>query len=185
MPIRFLIVLLVLLSAGCVGVMPRQNHTPLALADGLQALSPKVDAAEARRAAECVYTTSARLRKEYRIVGPAIFQNGLVNLGLRQKGFCYHWTEDLLVEMRRLHLQTLEIHWAVSHPGDFLESNALVLTARGQRFVDGIVVDPWRHAGDPYWNAVKADRAFDWHEDDSVYARRKLTEPLPAASPSR
>lgn len=177
--------LLALLAGGCAGVMPQQNHSPAALAHALEALSPTVNSAEARRAAECAYTTSLRLRKDYRIVGPAIFQNGLVNLGLREKGLCYQWTEDLLIEMRRLNLRTLEIHWAVSHPGDFLESNALVLTARGQPCADGIVLDAWRHAGHLYWNSVKADRAFDWHEDLSEYARSKLTAPLPAASSSR
>ncbi len=161
--------------------MPRQNHSPAALANALQALSPRVSAAEARRAAECAYTTSVRLKHDYRILGPAIFQNGLVNLGLREKGLCYHWTEDLLGEMRRLNLKTLQVHWVVSHPGDFLESNALVLTARGQPFTDGIVLDAWRHAGDLYWNATTADRAFAWQEDHSDFARRKMAEPLPNA----
>jgi hypothetical protein len=177
-----LLVTLALLWAGCVGVMPRQNHSAAALAHALQALSPKVSAAEARRAAECAYTTSARLKHEYRIVGPAIFQNGLVNLGLREKGLCYHWTEDLLREMRRLDLKTLQIHWVVSHPGDFLESNALVLTPRGRPFTDGIVLDAWRHAGDLYWNATAVDRAFAWQEDHSEFARSKMTGPLRSPS---
>lgn len=167
-----------LLCTGCVGVMPRQNHSPAALANALQALSPKVSAAEAQRAAECAYTTSARLKHDYRIVGPAIFQNGLVNLGLRERGLCYHWTEDLLREMQRLDLKTLQIHWVVSHPGDLLESNALVLTARGQSFAEGIVLDPWRHAGNLYWNPTTADRAFAWQEDHSDFARRKMAESL-------
>ena len=184
MQTRFSLLLIALLFFGCVGEMPRQSHSPVALANALRALSPAVNAIEARRAAECAYTTSIRLRHDYRIVGPAIFQNGLVNLGLREKGLCYHWTEDLLPEMRRLDLKTLEIHWAVSHPGDFLESNALVLTARGQPFADGIVLDAWRHAGDLYWNTVTADRAFDWHDDHSDFARRKMIEPLPAPSRS-
>jgi hypothetical protein len=173
-----LLITLAFLYAGCVGVMPRENHSPAALANALQALSPAVSPTEARRAADCAYTTSARLKHDYQIVGPAIFQNGLVNLGLRQKGLCYHWTQDLLREMRRLDLHTLQIHWAVSHPRDFLESNALVITAHGQSFSGGVVIDAWRHAGDLYWNAVTADRAFPWKEDLSAYARKKMTEPL-------
>jgi hypothetical protein len=160
--------------------MPRQSSSPTALASALMALSPSVNPTDARRAADCAYTTSVRLTHDYGMVGPAIFQNGLVNLGFRKKGLCYHWTEDMLVEMRRLNLKTLEIHWAVSHQGSFLESNALVLTARGQALEDGVVLDAWRHAGDLYWNAAAADRAFGWHEDHSDYARRRMAEPAPA-----
>ncbi|MDQ6623775.1 MAG: hypothetical protein M3Y86_09885, partial [Verrucomicrobiota bacterium] len=67
--------------AGCAGQMPRQNNSPAALAGALSALSPKVRPAEAERAAECAYATGHRLAREYRVVGPAIFQNGLVNTG--------------------------------------------------------------------------------------------------------
>jgi hypothetical protein len=180
---QVLLVTFAFLCAGCVGVMPRENHSPVALANALRGLSPKVSAVEARRAAECAYNTSIRLKHDYRIVGPAIFQNGLVNLGLREKGLCYHWTEDLLSEMQRLHLKTLQIHWVVSHPQDFLESNALVLTSRGQPFTDGIVLDAWRHAGDLYWNKTTADRAFPWEEDHSEFARRRMAgAPRPPGS---
>lgn len=171
---RLFLLAISLLCASCVGQMPRANNSPAALTSALVALSPTVQPTEAQRAAECAYTTSARLAKEYRVVGPAIFQNGLVNTGLREKGLCYHWTEDLLVALQKLDLQTLEIHWAISHPGNFLESNALVLTARGQPLEQGIVLDAWRHAGRLYWNAVPKDRAFPWQEDPSDYARSRL-----------
>jgi hypothetical protein len=179
-PLLSRLVAIAILFVGCVGEMPPQNNSPTALASALLALSPTVNPTEAQRAADCAYTRSARLKHDYRIVGPAVFQNGLVNLGFRQKGLCYHWTEDLLVEMRRLNLKTLEIHWAIAHPGSILESNALVLTARGQVLEGGVVLDAWRHAGHLYWNAVAADRAFPWHEDHSDYARRRMAAPAPA-----
>jgi hypothetical protein len=177
----FLLVLPVLL-VGCVGQMPRGTNSPTALANALVALAPTVRPDEANRVAEVAYARSRELAREYRIVGPAIFQNGLVNIGLREKGLCYHWTEDLLAALQPLNLKTLEIHWAVAHRGNFLESNALVLTARGQALEQGIVLDGWRHAGRLYWNAAAADRAFGWHEDRSDYARARLAAATKAAA---
>src|SRR5947209_13160181 len=87
---RLLIVAAALLFAGCVGEMPRKNNSPAALANALVALSPTVQPDEARRVAEIAYARSHELAHEYRVVGPAIFQNGLVNTGLREKGLCYH-----------------------------------------------------------------------------------------------
>lgn len=172
---RILLLAVASTLVGCVGEMPRGTNSPTALASALMSLSPSVNARDARRAADCAYTTSARLKHEYRIVGPAVFQNGLINLGFRKKGFCYHYTEDLLADMQRLDLRTLQIHWAIAHPGTYFESNALVLTAPGQPLEEGIVLDPWRHAGKLYWNKAAADRAFGWHEDHSEYARERLS----------
>ena len=174
MPFRLLFFAVALCLLGCAG-MPRENNSPQALAAALQALSPTVRPSEARRAAETAYAASERLKHEYRIVGPAVFHNGLVNLGLRDKGLCYHWTEDLLAALRPLQLKTLTIHWAIAHPGNILESNALVLTARGQPLKDGIVLDGWRHAGRLYWTTASNDHSFPWQEDNSEYARARMT----------
>ncbi|MFL6567531.1 MAG: hypothetical protein ACJ8HQ_10055 [Chthoniobacterales bacterium] len=179
---RLFLLLVPLFVVGCVGEMPRGTNSPTALANALTALSPTVRSEEANRVAEVAYARSTELAREYRIVGPAVFQNGLVNTGLREKGLCYHWTEDLLAALQPLDLKTLQIHWAIAHPGSFLESNALVLTARGQPLEQGIVLDGWRHAGRLYWNAAAADRAFGWHEDRSDYARSRLASPTKAAA---
>lgn len=171
---RLFLLLLPLLLPACVGQMPRGTNSPAALASALTALAPSVRPNEANRVAEVAYVRSRELAREYRVVGPAVFQNGLVNTGLREKGLCYHWTEDLLAALQPLDLKTLEIHWAIAHPGSYLESNALVVTARGQPLEQGIVLDAWRHAGRLYWNAAAADRAFGWHEDRSEYAQSRL-----------
>ncbi len=165
--------------------MPRGSASPAALASALTALSPSVNPEEARRAADCAYVTSARLAREYGIVGWAIFNNGLINTGLRNRGLCYHYTEDMLLAFKPLELKTLTVHWAIAHPGNMMESNALVLTARGQPLEQGIVLDGWRHAGRLYWNAAAVDTAFGWHEDTSDYARQKMADFARATGKSR
>ena len=82
------------------------------LADQLSALSRRVDPNEAKLLADCAYATVARLRPEYNMFGTPIFNNFLVYHGWRNRGYCYHWTEDLLLALDTLKLKTLELHWA-------------------------------------------------------------------------
>jgi hypothetical protein len=137
-------------------------------------MSPTVSRTEAQRVAETVYVTSARLRQEYQIGESAHWQNLLIAMGSRKKGYCFHWTEDILAALRPLHLQTLDIHWAIADRGKDTESNALVLTAKGEPLQSGIVIDSWRNAGRPFWKAANADRSYRWEEDTGAYARARM-----------
>jgi len=103
------------------------------------------------------------LAREYRLVRPALLQNFLVNLGMRERGLCYQWAEDLLAQLRPLRLRTLELHWGIARPGSLREHNCLVITAGGQPFECGIVLDAWRHSGRLYWSSVRAD-SYGWEE---------------------
>jgi hypothetical protein len=143
------------------------------LAQKLTALSPTVDAQEARRVAECSYKTAARLQREYRVVRPALLQNVLVNTGLRKRGLCFHWTEDLLGSLQRLKLRTLQLRWGVARAGTWREHNCVVVTARRQIFAQGVVLDSWRYGGRLFWGRVATDH-YPWREDGSEYARAKL-----------
>ncbi|HEV3409092.1 MAG TPA: hypothetical protein VG095_02270, partial [Chthoniobacterales bacterium] len=114
----------------CVTHNQAGGDTPEELTIALTAMSPKVSRAEAQRAARTIYLTSARLKQEYKIGNSAHWQNLLIGLGAKKKGYCYHWAEDILAALRPLRLQTLDIHWAIADPGKDTESNALVLTAK-------------------------------------------------------
>ncbi len=144
-----------------------------ALTQELSALARSVRASEARAVAAVAYSTAALLAREYHVVGPALFQNLLVNTGIRRRGLCYQWTEDLMARLQELHPQTLELHWAVARPGTFREHNCVVLTAKRQALASGIVLDAWRHSGRLYAGPVAHDH-YPWHEDDSEYARARM-----------
>jgi hypothetical protein len=73
-----------------------------------------------------------------------------------------------------LQLKTLDIHWAIADRGKDTESNALVLTAKGQPLQTGIVIDAWRHAGQVFWKPANADRSYRWEEDTGAYAQARL-----------
>ncbi len=141
-----------------------------ALANQLAALSPRVDRNEARLLAECAYATGDRLRRQYRMFGTPIFNNFLVYHGLRKRGYCYQWTADLLVALDALKLKTLELHWGESYAGTWRENNCLVITAKGQPFDNGMIVDAWRHFGYLRWNLVLSDE--DRYLENTKWAER-------------
>ena len=70
--------------------------------------------------AETAVTYSRRLAEEYRIVPPARLHNLLIQVGIKDRGLCYHWTEDLMKRLQALHLQTYQLHWGVAHKGSDL-----------------------------------------------------------------
>lgn len=178
----FALLALVVLG-GCLGSQHRQaappSHTEKAdaaayhrydfqkiraLQNDLAALNQYVDTAEARQVAQTAVIYSRHLAERYELVRPAVFHNLLVRLGLKKRGLCYHWTEDLLKRLAALDLKTYQLHWGVAYRGSELrEHNSVVITARQQTFDRGIVLDPWRNSGDLYWCPVASDR-YPWKQ---------------------
>ena len=144
-----------------------------ALASQLAALSPTVDRSEAKLLADCAYTTVSQLRREYRMFGTPIFNNFLIYHGLRKRGYCYQWSEDLLIALGALKLTSLELRWGESNPGNWRENNCIVVTAKGRPFRSGIMLESWRHLGHLYFGPVVADS--DPYVENSAYARFILT----------
>jgi len=130
----------------------------------LAALNHGTETEEARMVAETSIRYSMALADAYRLIRPAIVHNMLVQLGLRDRGLCYHWTEDLMERLQALPLKSYQLHWGVAYRGsDLREHNTVVITVKGQEFKKGIVLDPWRNSGDLYWVSVGKDR-YPWRE---------------------
>jgi hypothetical protein len=138
------------------------------LAERLEALSPSVNQREAAVAAETAHTRSLELARAYRVVRPAILHNMLVNCGLKERGLCYHWAEDLYAKLYSLNLRTLVLHRGVARPNTLREHNAVVITALGQPFEDGVVLDAWRDCGRLCWPYVQQDK-YPWLNLDSLH----------------
>lgn len=135
-----------------------------ALAMDLTAMTGAAGSAEASRVAETAVICSLRLAAEYRMVRPALFHNILVRTGIKDRGLCYHWTEDLITELNQLELTRFRLHRAVAYPGSTLfEHNSIVITGTDQDFDQGLVLDPWRRSGILFWSPVTADR-YPWRE---------------------
>ena len=140
-----------------------------ALADQLVALSPRVDRNEAKLLADCAYAAVSQLRRQYRMFGTPIFNNFLIYHGLKKRGYCYQWSEDLLIAIDALKLTSLELRWGESNPGNWRENNCIVVTAKGHPFRSGIMLDCWRHLGHLYFGPVASD--YEHYAENSAYAR--------------
>jgi hypothetical protein len=125
-------------------------------------LSVTIDKREAQTLAETAVRESAVLAEEYQLVRPAVAHNLLVVFGVKDRGLCYHWTEDLMNRLQALDLKSFQLHWGVAYRGSELrEHNCVVITAIGQSFSDGIVLDPWRNSGNLHWAKVSKD-SYPW-----------------------
>lgn len=143
-----------------------------ALRARLVALSPSVNPDEARRVASIAYTTGLELARKWRMVSSPTMQSFLINIGLKKGGYCYQFATELLLRLDAQKLQTLELHWAESDPGTDTEHNVIAVTARGQPFADGIMLDNWRRSGHLLWGPLKGDPSHTWQENKGALARR-------------
>jgi hypothetical protein len=155
-------------------VPPKDFAKTEELAKQLAGLSRRVDPKEAKLLAECAYATVAQLRQEYQMFGTPIFNNFLVYHGWRKRGYCYQWTEDLLLALDTLKLNTLELHWGDAYRDTWRENNCLVVTAKGQPFERGMILECWRHFGHLRWNLVPSD-------EDRYYENTKWAEKVRAS----
>ena len=153
-------------------VVPATSEHDPALTAGLVQLSPSVNPDEARRVAFTAYTTGRQLAVEWRMGWPATVQSFLIHIGARKAGHCFQYANELLLRLDALKLRTLELHWAECAPGEFDEHNVIAVTARGQPFDQGIVLDNWRHSGRLVWGPVKGDPPFRWEENQAELYRR-------------
>jgi hypothetical protein len=127
---------------------------------------PGADPREARLLADRALRESLELRRRYRAVSPPLWHNVLVNTGIRKRGLCWHWADDLWLRLRKLRLRTLRILPVGANVGSYWrEHNALaVLPASqpGYPLKRGILLDPWRKSGELWFAPVGKDPRYRW-----------------------
>jgi hypothetical protein len=158
------------------------------LRNRIAGLGPGVEPGEAQRVARCAYVTGRELKKEWGVVWPPGLMNLLVNTGARKGGLCFHFATELLHRLDGLKLETLDLHWAESYERTMSEHNVIVVTAKGQPFQEGILLDNWRFGGRLVWGPITGDREYRWKENKTEFARRlkmrynDLSGPTPSTS---
>ncbi len=128
----------------------------------IDTLSEKVLLADASKTSQLLYNSTVELADEYNMMSPPSYHNMLVNIGARKRGLCCHWAEDLHAKLRKLNAGSLKFDWLVARHGNtFREHNTVVIYAADTTWSKGIVFDPWRKAGTPFWTKVKGDE-YPW-----------------------
>ena len=143
-----------------------------ALTEALIGLGPDVDPAEAADAARAVYTYVDQLVIEYDMGddGP-LAHNTKVNMGLKPRGLCWHWAQDLEVRLKMERYKTLKVFSAIANYNNILlEHSTTLLGVPGGKMADAIVVDPWRHAGKLFWKVARKDTRYNWTPRSEVFA---------------
>lgn len=141
----------------------------------LLALGPQVGSADAARAARMAYEVSADLAREYEITDPPLVHNTKVNLGIKERGLCYHWARDIQTRMTHARFATLQFDRLVANADNpfRLEHATAVVMARGADWRSGIVLDPWRTGGTLHWDEVRDDIKYDWKLRADVPVRKR------------
>lgn len=162
------IVLFSLLLAGCSAKQEALQVTPdnvSALSAKLSSLSDTVDYQEARLFAYEALLYPQILAENYGLVYPPTFHNFLINTGLKERGLCYQWSEDMITHLKGLKLQSFDLRWGVANKGELDEHNSVVVVAKGAPFTTGILIDPWRNSGVLYWAKLGDDPDYHWVEN--------------------
>ena len=135
-----------------------------ALSAVLAGIGPGVDAAEAAELARVAVFYPLELSARYQLTTPPLWHNTLVNLGIKPRGLCVEWAQDLLDRLHQIGASTLQLHWGIANQDALfrLEHYAVIVTARGQPFRTGIVLDPWRNSGALFWAPLTGDRQYTW-----------------------
>jgi hypothetical protein len=138
----------------------------------LVGLSPSVDPEEARRVVSLTYTTGRELASKWKMGSSPTIHSFLINMGIKKAGYCHHFATELMLRLDALNLKTLEQHWGESDAGTDTEHNLIVITARGQPFEQGIMLDNWRRSGRLLWGSLHGDPDHKWNENKDAFNRR-------------
>lgn len=121
------------------------------------------DPREAKDLAQTAVLATQNLACEYGIISPPLLHNCLVNAGVKKRGLCYQWCDDLSRPLRLKHFKSFDLYAAGANVGDcWREHNALVVTAKGQSFATGILLDGWRGSGRLFFIPVAKDNKYKW-----------------------
>lgn len=143
---------------------PLKNNSieSISLSKMIQTLSNKITKKQSLELANDAITYSKYLANEYKIVTPPLFHNTLVNLNIKEKGYCYHFANDLFTHLNKKKYENIKITKIVADRGKYFEHTSLILSSKGVRFEDSIVLDAWRNSGILFFSKVKDDERYKW-----------------------
>ena len=144
----------------------------------IMALGPEVDPAEADRAAQIAFSYTRELAIQYQITDPPLVHNTKVNMGLRPRGLCWHWAEDMERRLDAEGFETLEMHRAIaSAENPFrIDHSTAIISRRGDTFEQGVILDPWRLGGELTFVPTLEDTDYGWESQPVVLERKRRRE---------
>jgi hypothetical protein len=115
------------------------------------------------------------LAKEYQITDPPLIHNTKVNMGLRPRGLCWQWAEDIERRLNEESFRTLQMHRAIANADNpyRIDHSTAIITQRGDGMYDGIILDPWRYGGRLHWDKTRNDKRYNWVPQSIVHDQKR------------
>lgn len=141
----------------------------------VSALGAEVAAEEAARLARVSYEYTAQLKREYQITDPPLVHNTKVNMGIKPRGLCKDWADDLEARLKLENFQSLQLHRAIANSENpfRIEHSTVIVSRRGDSMYQGVVLDPWRNGGELFWAPFQEDTHYQWLPRQEVFARKR------------
>ena len=160
----FNIILLSFLFLGCsVKEQPEKETNIAALSTMLTSLDRNITTKESYALSKDIFAKKETLSKAFEVTSPPQYHNFLVNVGLREKGLCYHWSDAFYAYLKMQNYPSFEFHLMGANIGEYWsEHNVLVIIAKGTSVEDGVIIDAWRNPEKLYFSKVKDDKKYVW-----------------------
>ena len=123
---------------------------------------PNINKSEAKSLAYEAINHSKHLAKKYETVSPALLQNTLINLGIKERGLCFHYANDLLTFLEKKDYKSFKFVKVVANRGEYFEHTAFILTDDHIDFKNSIIFDAWRDSGNLFFSKIKNDKKYKW-----------------------
>ena len=167
--LHFKYILFLLLLVGCADTVTPTIQTQIdKLAILFKSLDTTITQEEALQLSQDLFIETKRLSKEFELTSPPYWHNFLVNVGVREKGLCYHWSDALYVYVSKRDYSSFSFHLMGANIGEYwFEHNVLMVVGKESKIQkniiqEGIIIDPWRNSGKLYFSKVKDDTDYVW-----------------------
>jgi len=129
----------------------------------LSSLDSNIPKEESKQLSKDIFKKTRQLTEDFELTSPPLWHNTLVNIGLRKKGLCFHWSDALYEYLQQKEYVHFSFHLVGANIGEyFFEHNALVIVPQDGDIEEGVIIDPWRNSGKLYFSKVKDDRGYKW-----------------------
>ena len=117
---------------------------------------------EASMLAVNLFAEIARLKTQYKSFFIPTVHNLMIGLKIKKRGACKDWAEDLLTYMRPIERHYFTVTWLEANPKKVNEHNVATIIPGTQPVSTGLIIDPWRTSGKPFWIKVTDDHHYHW-----------------------
>jgi len=161
---NFLLLPVAIFFLGCTSTAPDMSpNREEELSKLLRSLNSAIPFIEAETLAHEIFKKTDKLRKKFKPVSEPHFNNFLINVGVKERGLCYQWSDALYIHFLNKNYQHFEFHLLVANKGKyFYEHNVFVIVSKSKNVMEGVIIDPWREPGKLYFSKVNEDKKYEW-----------------------